>query len=67
VDCYFGLGLQSADRHLMPPTHRAAIATSELLRRCSRVFQPLTCLADSLYVQSVKDRKCAEASCDTKP
>ena len=59
VDCFFGLGLQPADRRLMPLTHRAAITVSELLRQCSKVFDLLTGLADSLYVQAVKQRKLA--------
>lgn len=54
VDCFFGLGLQSADLRLMPWTHRAAIRTSEVLRRLSRAVPPLTWAADSIYVEAVK-------------
>ena len=36
VDCYFGLGLQKTDRHLMSPKLRLAIDTSERLRALSR-------------------------------
>ncbi|MEX2399173.1 MAG: methyltransferase domain-containing protein [Rhodothermales bacterium] len=54
VDCYFGLGLQKSDRHLMPPTYRLAIDASERLRSASRRVGALTYLADSVYVESVK-------------
>ena len=54
VDCYFGLGLQTADRALMPNGLKLVIDTSEVLRKLSNVFSPLKYLADSLYVMSVK-------------
>lgn len=54
VDCYFGLGLQKSDQHLMPSTLRLAIEVSERLRLVSRKFGALTYLADSLYVRSLK-------------
>lgn len=54
VDCYFGLGLQRSDRHLMPPLLRSAIDLSELLRLMSQKFVTLKCFADSVYVASVK-------------
>jgi SAM-dependent methyltransferase len=54
VDCFFGLGLQRADRHLMPPKYRIAISASEALRAASRFLRPLSYVADSVYVASVK-------------
>ena len=50
----FGLGLQTADRALMPNGLKLVIDTSEVLRKLSNVFSPLKYLADSLYVMSVK-------------
>jgi len=54
VDCFFGIGLQYSDLRLMPMTHKAVILTSELLRKVSDVARPITYLADSVYVSSVK-------------
>ena len=54
VDCFFGLGLKYEDRHLMAPRARYATLASEALRRVSTVFPPLTLMADSLYLNSVK-------------
>ena len=54
VDCFFGIGLQYSDLHLMPLTYKTVIVASELLRRASYVLPPLTLLADSVYVSSLK-------------
>ena len=54
VDCFFGIGLQAADLQLMPPSHRAVIRLSELLRETSEVMPWLCYLADSVYVESTK-------------
>ncbi|HLJ95090.1 MAG TPA: methyltransferase domain-containing protein [Gemmataceae bacterium] len=54
VDCYFGIGLQPADWRFMPLHIKAAITLSELLRRTAQVLPPLTYLADSVYIRSVK-------------
>jgi SAM-dependent methyltransferase/uncharacterized protein YbaR (Trm112 family) len=54
VDCFFGIGLQGTDRHLMPATARMAISASEALRAASRFLPPLSYVADSVYVSSVK-------------
>jgi len=54
VDCFLGLGLQASDLRLMPAAHRAAIHTSELLRKTSRVLPWLRYIADSVYVESTK-------------
>jgi 2-polyprenyl-3-methyl-5-hydroxy-6-metoxy-1,4-benzoquinol methylase/uncharacterized protein YbaR (Trm112 family) len=54
VHCYFGLGLEPSDRHLMPGSIRLAISISELLRSLSTRATWLTNLADSVYVAAVK-------------
>lgn len=54
VDCFFGLGLQASDSHLMPLGKRCLIWTSEVLRRFSRCLPVLSYVADSVYVASVK-------------
>ena len=59
VDCYFGLGLQKSDTHLMSPLVRHAIALSERLRSLSERFSGIRCLADSVYVASAsRHEKC---------
>jgi SAM-dependent methyltransferase len=54
VDCFFGLGLQASDSHLMPLGRRCVITASEVLRHLSRRLPGLTTVADSVYVASVK-------------
>jgi SAM-dependent methyltransferase len=54
VDCFFGIGLQAADLHLMPGNRRALIRTSEFLRCVSKRMPLLSYTADSIYVSSVK-------------
>ncbi|MFZ4593448.1 MAG: methyltransferase domain-containing protein [Verrucomicrobiaceae bacterium] len=54
VDCFFGIGLQAADKRLMPAAFQAAILASEALRALSQVLPPVTWLADSVYVHSHK-------------
>ncbi len=54
VDCFFGIGWQPADAHLMPPMFQRVIAVSEALRRASLAFPVLTQLADSVYVHARK-------------
>jgi SAM-dependent methyltransferase/uncharacterized protein YbaR (Trm112 family) len=54
VDCYFGIGLQAADRHLLPLIPRLATSMSEALRAISRRVPALVYAADSVYVDSVK-------------
>ena len=55
VDCFFGIGLQYSDLHLMPVAYKGVIALSELLRLLSRIITPMKYLADSVYVSSVKE------------
>jgi SAM-dependent methyltransferase/uncharacterized protein YbaR (Trm112 family) len=54
IDCFFGIGLQPSDVHLMPLSHRLAIHASELLRAGSRLAPGLRYLADSVYMESTK-------------
>jgi SAM-dependent methyltransferase/uncharacterized protein YbaR (Trm112 family) len=54
VDCFFGLGLQPSDLHLMPPIAKAATLASEILRKTSKIIPPLRYAADSVYVSSRK-------------
>ena len=55
VDCFFGIGLHYSDLRIMPVTYRVAIVLSELLETVSRALYPITYLADSVYVSSVKE------------
>ena len=52
--CYFGLGLERGDAHLMPPNIRWIISLSECLRELSNKVPWLTKAADSVYVSAVK-------------
>jgi SAM-dependent methyltransferase/uncharacterized protein YbaR (Trm112 family) len=54
VDCYFGIGLQRSDMKFMTSFLKAVVLASEGLRMASRVFRPLTYLADSVYLASTK-------------
>lgn len=54
VDCYFGIGLQAADAHLMTPALHAVVNASEWMKRAARVFPPLQRVADSVFVESTK-------------
>ena len=56
VDCFFGIGLQFSDLHLMPPGLKMIVSASEGLQLASTVFTPLVWAADSVYVSSVKTR-----------
>jgi SAM-dependent methyltransferase/uncharacterized protein YbaR (Trm112 family) len=55
VDCFFGIGLQVSDLRLMPPSYRAVIHASELLRTGSRFLPWFRYVADSVYVESIKN------------
>lgn len=50
VDGFFSLNPQISDVQQLPRRYRSIIYASELLRAASRMFSPLTYLADSLYV-----------------
>jgi len=57
VDCYFGLGIQASDIDLMPLHYRMVVLSSETLRKISTIFNPLTKVADSVYLESVNQNK----------
>jgi SAM-dependent methyltransferase len=54
VDGFFGLGIQADDIDIMAPHHRIIVKASEVLRHLAARIMPLTYLADSLYVISLK-------------
>jgi 2-polyprenyl-3-methyl-5-hydroxy-6-metoxy-1,4-benzoquinol methylase/uncharacterized protein YbaR (Trm112 family) len=54
VHCYFGLGLEATDSHLMPRYVRWALGISESLRKLSTKLPWLANLADSVYISAVK-------------
>lgn len=56
VDGFFGLGIQPTDLDLMPARYRLVIRSSETLRAVASIVPPLTYLADSIYVKSIKAR-----------
>jgi SAM-dependent methyltransferase len=53
-DCYLGLGLQAADRELMTPIARKALAASEALKRIAKSVPPLRLMADSLWMMATR-------------
>jgi ubiquinone/menaquinone biosynthesis C-methylase UbiE/uncharacterized protein YbaR (Trm112 family) len=57
TDCYFGLGIQPSDADLLPLKFKIVIGTSEVVRKISNVVTPLTKIADSVYLESVNEKK----------
>ena len=53
VDCYFGIGWQASDAHLMPWRFRVIILASEFLRAASLRFSVMRNFADSVYIKAV--------------
>lgn len=56
-DCYFGLGIQGKDADLLPLKYKMIVYTSEFLRKVSGVIKPLAKVADSVYLESVNQKK----------
>jgi len=54
VDCYFGLGIQAADRHVVSTPKRLVIDASEFLRSAAGHLPFLRYAADSLYICSYR-------------
>jgi SAM-dependent methyltransferase/uncharacterized protein YbaR (Trm112 family) len=54
ADCYFGIGLQPSDAHLMTRPLRLVLGASTLLTRASRTVTALTRVADSVFVEATK-------------
>lgn len=50
VDCYFGIGLQVSDAHLMTPRLRTVIRLSETLKVASRRVSAVARFADSVFI-----------------
>lgn len=61
VDCFFGIGLQEADAHLMPGGRWCLIKSSEALRALSGWARPLVWCADSVYVQASRHGEASRA------
>lgn len=56
TDCFFGLGIQGSDADLLPLKYKMVVNASEFLRKISIVFNPLTKVADSVYLESVNQK-----------
>lgn len=56
TDCFFGLGIQGSDADLLPFHYKMVVRSSEVLRKISRIFKPLTKVADSVYLESVNEK-----------
>lgn len=56
TDCFFGLGIQPNDVDLLPLKYKAVVYSSEIMRKVSEVFTPLTKVADSVYLESVNQK-----------
>ncbi len=54
IDCFFGIGWQPSDAHLMPLLYRMIIRASETLRAIGGWLPGLQLLADSVYLHSIK-------------
>jgi ubiquinone/menaquinone biosynthesis C-methylase UbiE/uncharacterized protein YbaR (Trm112 family) len=57
TDCYFGLGIQKSDVDLLPLPYKMVVHSSEILRKMSRVIQPMVKVADSVYLESKNQKK----------
>lgn len=57
TDCYFGLGIQKADVDLLPLPYKLVVHSSDVLRKISRKIAPLIKVADSVYLESVNEKK----------
>lgn len=54
ADCFFGLGIQTTDKHLMSRSKKHIIDASEWLRSLSEKQPWLKFMADSVYIRSAK-------------
>lgn len=55
TDCFFGIGVQFSDIRYVKSIYKPFFVISELLRKASCIFKPITFFADSVYVKSVKN------------
>lgn len=67
VDCYFGLGIQTGDREMLPRRYRLVVAVSDRLRALSLRAPGIRRFADSLYVSSTSPVFAAEADKNCAP
>jgi len=56
ADCYFGLGWQWSDFHLVLQKHKLVLLASEALRRLSDIVWPIRIFADSVFCIATKPR-----------
>ena len=54
VDCFFGLGIQNSDKHMLPLKHKMVVWASDTTKSISDKVHFLRAFADSLYACSVK-------------
>jgi SAM-dependent methyltransferase/uncharacterized protein YbaR (Trm112 family) len=57
ADCFFGLGIQKSDVDLLPAKYKMVVYSSEILRKLSHLIKPMTKIADSVYLESVNQKK----------
>jgi SAM-dependent methyltransferase/uncharacterized protein YbaR (Trm112 family) len=55
-DCFFGIGLQVSDLHMMPPAKRVLITASEFGKRMNAAIGCLTVAAESIWITARKSR-----------
>ena len=53
ADCYFGIGLQRSDEHLMTPRLKRVVGASERMKAWSRRWPALVSVADSVFVEAI--------------
>jgi len=51
------LGIQASDVDLLPIRYKIIVYSSEILRKISNVIKPLTKVADSVYLESINQKK----------
>lgn len=53
ADCFFGIGLQASDIHMMPRFRRMLIHASELAKRLTKRLPTITRAADSIWITGI--------------
>jgi hypothetical protein len=56
VDGFFSLNAQISDARYLPFRYRGVVYASETLRRLSTILRPASYVADSLYIDSTRQR-----------
>lgn len=57
TDCYFGLGIQIADADMLPAKYKMVVYSSAILRKLSQFIKPMVKVADSVYLDSINQKK----------